>query len=240
MYAIMDVKMTDNLWIRIDKGIISIFFDLTTLANDISFSRFFKLDQNNGNVLTSFQLTNKSTGLILKAYQVYFISNDELIISLDSNQTYNKFGFTQNSKQDSVILKVNVTSGSMLVNSIWDIQNGMEYSTTIEFESDLMYQLGMKDDIYLFVKMHNLTNLSLLNQKVYLPASPNVFTGYRSFHSYGIAGNNIVSIYTSYIDTFWILLIEKNSLSIVKYWSTTFSSKAVTTAKLWIYPYSKS
>ena len=148
-------------------------------------------------MLTSFQLTNKSTGLILKAYQVYFISNDELIISLDSNQTYNKFGFTQNSKQDSVILKVNVTSGSMLVNSIWDIQNGMEYSTTIEFENDRMYQLGIKDDIYLFVKMHNITTLNLLNQKVYLPASPNKFKGYRSFHSYGISGDNIVSIYAS-------------------------------------------
>ena len=148
-------------------------------------------------MLTSFQLTSKSALLNVKAYHVYFISNDELIISLDSNVTYNAFGFTLNSKQDSGILKVNVTSRSVLVNSIWDIQNGMEYSTTIEFENDRMYQLGMKDDIYLFVKMHNITTLSLLNQKVYLPASPNIFTGYRSFHSYGIAGNNIVSIYSS-------------------------------------------
>ena len=134
-------------------------------ANDVSYSRFLKLDPLTGNVLTSFQLAKMSTGFNLKAYQIYFVSNDELIISVDGSQTYNKFGLTSSSFQDTMILKVNVTTRTIVSSSTWDVQNGMEYSTTIEFENDTIYHFGMKDDKYLFVKKHNLTTLdTVVNQ----------------------------------------------------------------------------
>ena len=213
---------------------------LCILGNNKASSKFLKIDLTNGTVMSSFQLTNSAAGISIKAYQFYFISNEELIISLDANLSNNNLGLSQDSKLDSVVLIVNVTSGTVLRNSIWDIQNGMEFSTTIEFQNGFLYQLGIKDDIYLFIKKLNLTSLSLEDQKVFLPSSQYMVRGHKSFHSYGIAGDNIVSIYDSYSDKLWIILIDKNTLSIIKFWNIEFPNDSILTYKGWMLPYTKS
>ena len=180
-----------------------------------------------------------STGFNLKAYQIYFVSTDELIISVDGNQTYNKFGLTSSSQQDAMILKVNVTTGTVVSSSTWDVQNGMEYSTTIEFENDTIYHFGMKDDKYLFVKKHNRTTFDIISQKVYLSTSSNPFVGYKSFHSYGIAGNNLVTIYSSYIDKYWVLLVDKGTLSVVKFWHLQYANINSVSLLGWVKAYTK-
>ena len=167
------------------------------------------------------------------------MSNNELIISVDGNQTYNKFGLTSSSQQDAMILKINVTTGAVVSSSTWDVQNGMEYSATIEFENDTIYHFGMKEDKYLFVKKHNLTTLDIISQKVYLPTSSNPFVGYKSFHSYGIAGDNLVTIYSSYIDKFWVLLFDKENLNVAKFWHLYYANINSVSVLGWIKPYIK-
>ena len=52
--------------------------------------------------------------------------------------------------------------------------------------------------------------------------------------------NTLVNWFFIYVDTFWIILIDKNSLSIAKYWNTAYSSIKLTTVKSYIKPYTKS
>ena len=109
------------------------------------------MNQNTGDVISAFQLTQSSTGFGIKAYQIYFLSKDILLVSADGNISTNSYAISQNSNQDIIMLRVNVTSGSVTQMLAWDIQNGNEYSSTIEIDSDYFYQFGMKDDLYLII-----------------------------------------------------------------------------------------
>ena len=195
------------------------------------------IDQNTGAVLSSFQLTSSLNGFNLYTTDIYFASNNELLISANGNKTYNKIGLTDNSKIDAIILKVNVTSRNIIVSSTWDIQNGVELVSSIEIENNTVYQFGIKDDLYLFIKTHDLSTLNIINQKVYLPSTSNVYTGYATFQWSGILGNVLITIYTCYLDNYWIYLFDKIILSAVKVWVVVFSNTDAQNLKGWTYPY---
>ena len=232
--GIIEIKVTDNLWIRVDKSNQIIIF---SIVYQTSSSRLLKVDSSTGNVLSSFQLTQGSTGIRLKVNKIYFISNDELLVSSYGNKTYNMLGYSQNSQQDAILVKVNATSFNVLTSSAWDAQNGNEYSSKIEVDGDVIYQFGIKDDTYLFLKSHNLTTLDLINQKLFLPSDSNLYPGYQSFTTSGIVGNNIVTYYPCYHDSLWLFIFNKVSLSLIKIWTIAYSNKDVSAMKGWIMPY---
>ena len=115
-----------------------------------SFSRFLKVDPAKGSVLASFQLSQGSIGINLKANKIYFVSNNELLISSDGNKTYNMIGVSESSQLDSILIKVDVDKYKLLMSSVWDSQNKNEISSSIEVDSDIVYQVGQKNDIYTY------------------------------------------------------------------------------------------
>ena len=202
-----------------------------------SFSRFLKVDPAKGNVLASFQLSQGSIGINLKANKIYFVSNNELLISSDGNKTYNMIGVSETSQLDSILIKVDVDTNKLLTSSVWDIQNNNEISSSIEVDSDIVYQVGQKNDIYIFLKSHNLTSLELINQKVFLPSTLNQYPGHTTFTSSGIAGSKIVTHFPCYLDINWIFIFNKNSLSLMKIWPFIYSNNEAQAVKGWTLPY---
>ena len=185
-----------------------------SIANNQNFSRYLKVDQNTGAVLSAFQLTSSLNGFNLYTADIYFISNDELLISANGNKTYNKIGLTDNSQIDAIILKVNITSRKVISSTICDIQNGIELVSNIVIKNNTVYQFGIKDDLYIFIKAHDISTLNLINQKVFFPSTSNVYTGYASFQWSGILGDLLITIYTCYLDNYWIFVFDKTTLSL--------------------------
>ena len=204
------------------------------LANSLSFSRFLKVNQDTGDVISAFQLTQSSIGFGIKAYQIYFLSSDILLVSADGNISTNNYGISQNSNQDIMMLRVNVTSGSVTQMQAWDIQNGNEYSSTIEIDSDYFYQFGMKDDLYLLIKKHNASTLAIVDQKVYKPTNSNPFVGYQSFHSFGMFQNYLITIYADLGDENTIIFFDKLTLKLVKFWVFVYTNLSSQPIKRWV------
>ena len=192
------------------------------------------MNQDTGDIISAFQLTQSSTGFGIKAYQIYFLSNDILLVSADVNISTNGYGISQNSNQDIMMLRLNVTSGFVTQMQAWDIQNGNEYSSTIEIDSDYFYQFGMKDDIYLLIKKHNATTLEIVDQKVYKSPNPNPFIGYQSFHSFGVFQNYLITIYADLVDENTILFFDKLTLKLVKFWVLVYTNKSSQPLKRWV------
>ena len=67
----------------------------------MSTSKFINVDKETGEVLNSFQFTNKQTGFNLKIFKVYDFSTDELLITADGTYNNNLIGYSANSNNDS-------------------------------------------------------------------------------------------------------------------------------------------
>ena len=201
----------------------------------MSTSKFINVDKETGEVLNSFQFTNKQTGFNLKIFKVYDFSTDELLITADGTYNNNLIGYSANSNNDAMLLILNLTSQLISQNSVWDWQNGVELATSVEYDSDYIYSFGQKDNTYLFLKKHNITSLELINQKIYLPTtvSPQP-EGSKVFYSYGMFQNKIVWIYMSYIDEFSLTLFDKNTLNLFKNWQIGDYLKSTQFPKIWV------
>ena len=121
------------------------------IVNDVSTSKLINVDKDTGSVLESFQLTNIQSGFNIKAYLIYTISLDEFLISVDGSYTANKIGISANSQSDALLLKLNLTSQTIVQSSVWDCQNRNELVNSVEFDGDIIYQFGQLNNNYLFI-----------------------------------------------------------------------------------------
>ena len=138
----------------------SIIANSIEIVADVSTSKFINVDKDSGDVLNSFQFTNKQTGFNLKIFKVYDFLPDEFLITADGTYNNNMIGYSENSRSDAMLFKLNLTSQSIVQSSVWDCQNGVELATSVEYDSDYIYSLGQKDNTYLFIKKHNKINFS--------------------------------------------------------------------------------
>ena len=136
-------------------------------------------------------------------------------MSAEGNLKFNKFGISKYSNVDVVLLKMNITSLTITHNSICDCLNGDEFSTSAEIDEEIVYQFGQKDNIYLFIMKYNLTNFSLLDQRIYLPETSFLLPNFKSFYSHGIANNGIVCLYLGSETQLGIIIFSKYTLGII-------------------------
>ena len=136
-------------------------------------------------------------------------------MTADGNFEDNMLGISKYSQNDVVLLKLNTTSHVITQNSICDCLNGNELSTSAEIDEEIVYQFGQKDNIYILVMKYNLTNFSLLDQRIYQPETSFVLQNFKSFYSRGIANNGIVCLYLGSESQLGIIIFSKYTLGII-------------------------
>ena len=144
-------------------------------------------------------------------------------MTADGNLEINAFGISKYSQNDVVLLKLNITSHTITQNSICDWLNGNELSTSAEIDEEIVYQFGQKDDIYLLVMKYNLTNFSLLDQRIYQPETSFALPNLKSFYSRGIANNGIICLYLWSDSQLSIIIFNKYTLNIINNFEFNFS-----------------